>query len=68
MSHRVFKTGDSCANQCVRKSKKKATDHGDDVPLISQRGYAISPADTTAKIKKAQKALDEARQKIVPCE
>lgn len=64
MSHKVFKTGDPRTNQRTRKS----TDYVDDVPLISQRGYAISPADTTAKIKKAQKALDEARQKIVPCE
>ena len=67
MSHKVFKTSDPCANQRVRKSKKKATDHGDDVPLISQRGYAIGLADAAVKVKKAQKALDEARKKIVYC-
>lgn len=47
--------------------KKEETDYGDDVPLISQRGYAISLADAAVKVKKAKKALDEARKKIVCC-
>ena len=67
MSHKVFKTGDPCANRRTRKSKRKETDYVDDVPLISQRGYAISSADAAARAKKALKALDEARQKIVYC-
>ena len=65
MSHKFFKTGYPYANQRTRKSKKEETDYGDDVPLISQRGYAISLADAAVKVKKAQKALDEARKKCV---
>lgn len=64
MSHKFFKTGYPYANQRTRKSKKEEMDYGDDVPLISQRGYAISLADAAVKVKKAQKALDEARKKM----
>lgn len=35
----------------------------DEVPLISMRGYALNLADAAVMMKKAQNALDEARQK-----
>ena len=34
--------------------KKEETDYGDDVPLISQRGYAISLADAAVKVKSSK--------------
>ncbi len=40
----------------------------DEVPLISLIGYAISREDTAAKMQKAQKSLDEARQHVILCE
>lgn len=51
----------------VSQSEAKVDYVEDEVPLISLKGYAINSADTAARMEKALKALDEARQKIVLC-
>lgn len=68
MSHKIsIKAEVKQASSQVSQSKIQATRGKDEVPLISLKGYAINSADTAARMEKAQKALDEARRKIVLC-